>query len=69
MLALDSKDEPMTTPLARMSRRGLLAATTALLASGGHDRLALAAEEPIAGGTLKIAFLQDNTTLVSLDPF
>ncbi|PZP45170.1 MAG: ABC transporter substrate-binding protein [Azospirillum brasilense] len=62
----------MTTPLLskhRLSRRGLLAAGTALFATGASGGPTFAAPQPVAGGTLRIAFLQDNTTLVSLDPF
>jgi hypothetical protein len=44
-------------------------ATAAALACGTMHNQALAAEQPVAGGSLRIAFFRDNTTLVSLDPF
>jgi len=61
------KQSPASSP--SVSRRGLLAASAALLAASPSGRLAFAADAPVSGGTLRVAFTADNTTLVSIDPF
>ncbi|MBE9604740.1 ABC transporter substrate-binding protein [Acetobacteraceae bacterium H6797] len=53
----------------RLSRRSLLGLTGALAAASTPSLAAQPTEQPLPGGTLKIAFYRDNTTLVSLDPF
>ncbi|MCX8998193.1 ABC transporter substrate-binding protein [Rhizobiaceae bacterium BDR2-2] len=57
-----------------LTRRRLLLSASALAAAGAAglplSSPARAADDtPKTGGTLRIAFLRDNTTLVSLDPF
>ncbi|CAN7691749.1 ABC transporter substrate-binding protein [Rhizobium rhizogenes] len=64
----------MTSSSYSVTRRRLLLSASALVALSAANLSmdlpeAKAAGAPTPGGTLRIAFLRDNTTLVSIDPF